>query len=67
MSSFNRAQYEEVYQFALASLLYWESRDEQQEAWAVRVMWMCEDVIGQQEDFPEWARESYSRKKVNLE
>ena len=44
----------------------WLAR-QKQEAWAVRVMWMCEDVIGQREDFPEWARKTYSRRKVNLE
>ncbi len=64
MASFNRAQYQAIYDFVLSELCYWESRDSKNEARCVQIMHWCEDVIGQQSDFPEWAREAYPKGEV---
>ncbi len=59
MASFRRKHYQLVYNFAREALLFWESRDEAKERECVKIMYLCEDAIGQQSDFPEWAREAF--------
>lgn len=55
--SFNRRQYRKVFQFAKMVFFQHQSSDLELEFQAAEVMEMCEDVIGQQSDFPTEARE----------
>lgn len=66
MASFNRAQYEELFQYALDNLIYHENKNRSRAVAAVRFMYMVEDCIGQQSDFPDYVREKYPRSKVGL-
>jgi len=55
MSSFTRQDYQKVYDFALHVINYFESRS-LEEREAIEVMDLCEEVLGQQSNRPDWSR-----------
>lgn len=60
MSSFTCEQYEKTFRFA-ARVFIDADEGSLAEMEAALMMWMIEDVIGQQLDFPQQAREWYPR------
>lgn len=55
--SFDRRQYQTVFNFARNVFFTSESKDLEMELQAAEIMEMCEGVLGQQSTFPKEARE----------
>jgi hypothetical protein len=64
MASFNRLDYEITFAFARSVFYSQHSRQEQRDT-AVEIMYMVEDCLGQQIDFPPEARR-YRRTRKNV-
>ena len=60
MSSFDRRQYQTVFNFARNVFFTVESKDLEMELQAAEIMALCEEVLGQQSTFPKEAREVLS-------
>jgi hypothetical protein len=57
VSSFNRADYQATYNFARSMYFWHEGTGHGFDIQAALLMQKCEDVLGQQIDFPKEARE----------
>lgn len=60
MTSFDRRQYQTIFNFARLTFYHFQSRDGDLELQACEIMEMCEGVLGQQSTFPPEAREILS-------